>query len=57
MEREIEELHAELGHMREELHAVAVEVDEKASGAIVASHELLVRGALEQSAAAQSEVP
>ena len=42
--------------MREELHSVAVEVDEKASGAIVASHELLVRGALEQSAAAQSEV-
>lgn len=42
--------------MREQLHAVAMEVDEKASGAIVASHELLVRGALEQSAAAQSEV-
>ena len=34
MEREIEELHAELGQMRTELHAVAVEVDEKASGAI-----------------------
>ena len=57
MEREIEELHAALGQMRTELNAVAVEVDEKASGAIVASHELLVRGALEQSAAAQSEVP
>ena len=56
MEQEIEELHAELGHIREDMLAVAMEVDEKASGAIVASHELLVRGALEQSAATQSEV-
>jgi len=56
VEQEIEELHAELGHIREDMLAVAMEVDEKASGAIVASHELLVRGALEQSAATQSEV-
>ena len=56
VEQEIEDLHAELGHMREDMLAVATEVDEKASGAIVASHELLVRGALEQSAATRSEV-
>ena len=56
MEQEIEDLHAELGHMREDMLAVATEVDDKASGAIVASHELLVRGALEQSAATRSEV-
>ena len=42
--------------MREDMLAVATEVDDKASGAIVASHELLVRGALEQSAATRSEV-
>ena len=56
VEQEIEDLHTELGHMREDMLAVATEVDDKASGAIVASHELLVRGALEQSAATRSEV-